>query len=659
VQVTSTAFPANDAITLKFDGQTIDTSSTSSSGAYSVTFVIPTGASPGRHTILATDGTNTYDTQFIVGPAAASISTPVQSIVHVGDGVRVSGSGFFPNSLVELSYDGQDIFEDPGPTPYSVATDSNGGFSAIIEMVESVAGTNTIGAKDSYGDMATTSITISPFATLFPPSGIAGTIVNIYSPQGNGFAASSTVTISFDGASSIATSTSDSTGSFGTTFTIPAAASVGLHSVMISDTQGNSFTTSFNVTAAGTPIFSVQNVVSGLACGPDCSPTQFAFIPDNGPTQDGSGNFLVNMKNGVVYAVKNVNGQFLNQTTPFVTIPVHMEADAGLFSVAFDSYSYQTTEYAYFLVTAVSNDPSVTPCNLDNTRLMDEVVRYKVTTDASGNIIADPSIGQQVVMANIPAACDIDGGRIKFDSHGNLYISTGENYLAQSADPSGAQDLTSLSGKILRITPLASPGPDGLLYSIPSDNPFASSTNPYVRKEIWGYGVRNPYTFDIDPQTGKVYASVVGLNSWEQIIDFTAAGNNGGYSNYEGPTFDNPQNLADYRDPVYWYPHHGLEGSSGLLAITGAAFYHCNAATTTSCYPSQLQDAYFFGDYGVGFISALLPNGSTTDPASQAQRGEIQQVMQGLVLAPLDLQVWQGKIYYTTAFGDIGVLNYG
>ena len=657
LQITSAAFPANDTITLKVDGQTIDTRSTTASGTYSDTITIPSGASLGRHIILATDGTtaNTHDAHFIVGPASSISLIPAQSKgVHVGDGVRVTGTGFFPNSLVELSYDGRDMFEDPGPTPYSVATDNNGGFSAIIEIVESVAGAHAIGAKDQYGDMASVPVTISPSAVLFPTSGNAGTTVNIYSPQANGFSGNSTATISFDG-SSIATSTTDSTGSFGITFVIPANVSAGLHSIAISDTGGNSLSTSFNVTAVGSPTFSVQNVISGLSCGAYCSPTQFAFIPDNGPTQEGSGNFLVNMKNGVVYAVKNVNGKFVNQTTPFVTMPAHMEADAGLFSVAFDPYSYQATGYAYFLVTVVSNDPNVIPCNLDNTRLMDEIVRYKVTTDSSGNLVADSAMGQQVIMANIPATCDIDGGHIKFDSHGHLYISTGENYLAQSPDPSGAQDLTSLAGKILRITPLASPGPDGLLYSIPSDNPFASSTNPYIRKEIWGYGVRNPYTFDVDLQTGKVYASVVGLNSWEQIVDFTAASSNAGYSNYEGPTFGNPQNLPNYKEPIYWYPHHGQEGASGLLAITGATFYHCNAAP---CYPSQLQGAYFFGDYGVGFINALLPNGLTIDPASQAPRGETQQLMQGLTLAPLDLQVWHGKIYYTTAFGDIGVLNY-
>jgi hypothetical protein len=544
VTVTSKAFPANDAVTLKFNGQNMGTTSTSPTGTYSATFVVPSGTSPGRYIVLATDGTNTYDTPFVVGPAP-SISLPVQSTAKVGDGVRVMGTNFFPNSLVELSFDGQDIFEDPGPTPYSIATDSSGSFTAIIEMVESVAGSHAIGAKDSFGDSATTSITIIPSATLFPTSGNTGSTVNIYSPQGNGFAGSSTITLSFDGVPLTTSSaiTTDATGSFGAQFTIPSSAQVGLHNIRISDTLGNSFTTSFTVTSVGTPAFSVQNVVTGLSCGSNCSPTQFAFIPDNGPTQEGSGTIFVNMKNGVVYAVKNVNGQFVIQPTPFATIPAHDEADAGLLSVAFDPNNYQSTGYAYFLVTVVSNDPSVTPCNLDNTPLVDEVVRYKVTTDSSGNLIADPSVGQQLVIGNIPASCDIDGGKIKFDSHDNLYVSTGENDLAQSADPSAAQDLTSLRGKILRITPLSSPGTNGLLYSIPSDNPFVSSSNPYIRKEIWGYGTRNPYTFDIDSQTGKIYVSDAGLNTWEQIQDFTVSGNNGGYSNYEGPAFGNPQSV--------------------------------------------------------------------------------------------------------------------
>ncbi|HWY35818.1 MAG TPA: PQQ-dependent sugar dehydrogenase, partial [Nitrosopumilaceae archaeon] len=225
------------------------------------------------------------------------------------------------------------------------------------------------------------------------------------------------------------------------------------------------------------------------------------------------------------------------------------------------------------------------------------------------------------------------------------------------------QDLTTLQAKILRITPLALPDASGKLYSIPSDNPFASSTNPSIKKEIWGYGVRNPFAFDIDSQTGKLYVSDPGFNTWERIEDLTAAGTNVGWPNYEAPPFGNPQNLASYTPPVYWYPHQGMEPqtgpTAGLEALTGGTFYHCSANCYTS---SNLQGAYFFGDYGVGFIAALLPSSTappTTDPASGVPKGQVVPIYYGLTYAPIDMQVWNGKLYFLDlAAGSVDVLNY-
>jgi hypothetical protein len=119
----------------------------------------------------------------------------------------------------------------------------------------------------------------------------------------------------------------------------------------------------------------------------------------------------------------------------------------------------------------------------------------------------------------------------------------------------------------------------------------------------------------------------------------------------------NPQDIANYTKLVYWYPHQGVKGSLGLEAITGGVFYHC----TENCYPSQLEGAYFFGDFGVGFISALLPSSASSpevDPATNVTRLQVQTIMHGLYLAPADLQVWNGKVYLSTLTGNIAVLNY-
>ena len=153
---------------------------------------------------------------------------------------------------------------------------------------------------------------------------------------------------------------------------------------------------------------------------------------------------------------------------------------------------------------------------------------------------------------------------------------------------------------------------------------------------------------------------MVGYNTWETVLDGTTPANLG-WAPYEGPTIGNPQNLVNYKEPIYWYPHSGLESISGftngLIAITGAAFYH----STGTQYPSQLQGAYFFGDYATGFIAALLPTGSNPpqmDPGTGVPKAQVQTIMTGLSFAPIDMSVWNGKLYYVGLEGNIGVLNY-
>src|SRR5207245_6938103 len=123
----------------------------------------------------------------------------------------------------------------------------------------------------------------------------------------------------------------------------------------------------------------------------------------------------------------------------------------------------------------------------------------------------------------------------------------------------------------------------------------------------------------------------------------------------------NPQNLANYKEPIYWYPHAGIEPTTGFVAdleaITGGAFYH----STGTQYPSQLQGAYFFGDYAIGYVVALLPTGTNPpqiDPASGVPKAQVQTVMSGLTLGPIDMAVWNGKLYYVTLTGSVAVLNY-
>ncbi|MGH6918267.1 MAG: PQQ-dependent sugar dehydrogenase, partial [Geminicoccaceae bacterium] len=67
----------------------------------------------------------------------------------------------------------------------------------------------------------------------------------------------------------------------------------------------------------------------------------------------------------------------------------------------------------------------------------------------------------------------------------------------------GAQTFDNLRGKIIRIDVSGEQADEP--YSIPSDNPFASTNGGTARPEIWAYGLRNPWRFTFDPTDGTTY----------------------------------------------------------------------------------------------------------------------------------------------------------
>src|SRR5690606_37521560 len=142
-----------------------------------------------------------------------------------------------------------------------------------------------------------------------------------------------------------------------------------------------------------------------------------------------------------------------------------------------------------------------------------------------------------------------NGGQIEFGPDGYLYIGSGDG--GWEGDPLQAgQDLSTLLGKILRIDVDV---PDDVLppYRVPADNPYATAAKEQLmslfgiteeqfaeirtaaRPEIWAIGVRNPYEFAFDGETGDLYIADVGQNHWEEIL-FEPADSAGGV-NYGWP----------------------------------------------------------------------------------------------------------------------------
>lgn len=213
------------------------------------------------------------------------------------------------------------------------------------------------------------------------------------------------------------------------------------------------------------------------------------------------------------------------------------------------------------------------------------VVRFTVPADTPD--VADPASETTVIDIPTPTHHNV-GGVLEFGPDGMLYIGVGDNLTEGNA-----QDLQSLSGKILRIDVDAAKAP----YAIPPDNPFVDAVN--VLPEIWAYGLREPYRIDFDPETDDLYISDVGEDLWEELMVVPAGspgGDDFGWATTEGVDCHTPRencNTAGIVFPTYSYSH--FDGT----AIIGASVYR--GAALPACW----QGRYFFGDYPTGWIHTL------------------------------------------------------
>ncbi|MFO1286519.1 MAG: PQQ-dependent sugar dehydrogenase [Rubrivivax sp.] len=213
--------------------------------------------------------------------------------------------------------------------------------------------------------------------------------------------------------------------------------------------------------------------------------------------QAGDGRFFVAEQGGTLRVVKG--GVLL--PVPFHTFDVDSNGERGLIGIALHP-NFASNGYVYAYHTRFNGGPY-------NNRVTRLVAAGDVSTGVETLVIDLP---------NLSDATNHNGGAMKFGADGKLYVAVGDN-----VQPTRAPDVGDPFGKMLRLND------DG---TFPIDNPF-HATQPDWGRAVWASGLRNAFTFAVQPGTGRMHINDVGQATWEEI-NLGAAGANYGWPASEG-----------------------------------------------------------------------------------------------------------------------------
>lgn len=284
-------------------------------------------------------------------------------------------------------------------------------------------------------------------------------------------------------------------------------------------------------------------------------------------------------------SIQIVTSDGVVNSTPFLSINVNDNGnEQGMLGIAFHP-DYATN--GFFYVNYIKSDNST------------QISRFTVSSNPD---IADANSELDILNVDQPFS-NHNGGCMQFGPDGYLYIGLGDG--GSGGDPGNrAQNPQTPLGKMLRID--VDTQSNGNNYGIPADNPFVNTTS--TLDEIWALGLRNPWKFSFDAQTGDLWIADVGQNEIEEVnkVSGNLGGLNYGWRCYEG---DAPFNTAGCPDdntltfPIVDYAHSG--NGAFKCSVTGGYVYR------GTDYPG-MQGLYIFADFCSDEIATINSTGELT-----------------------------------------------
>ena len=300
------------------------------------------------------------------------------------------------------------------------------------------------------------------------------------------------------------------------------------------------------------------------------------------PANDTTRLFIVE-QGGLIRIFDVAAGSLL--AAPFLNITgiISSGGERGLLGMAFDP-QYATNRQFYVFYTNTSGD----------------IVIARYLRNATNPNLADSAPATPLLTVAHPTFANHNDGMLAFGPDGCLYAGVGDG--GGGGDPNNnGQNQFSLLGKLLRLDP-STGGPCSNVIL----NPFFLGGGA---QQVWSLGLRNPWRFSFDRQTGDLYIGDVGQGAREEI-DVAVAPNAGRGLNYgwrlmEGFLCFNPSNNCNSGGltlPVLDYPHF-----SGACSVTGGYVYR-------GFVSPALQGTYFYADYCAGFVRSFrYQNGQPTE----------------------------------------------